>query len=314
MITQLYATVHLMKQISSLITQISQQLLTAYKDPILCEQYAWWIIEAVTGKKQAYLIGESGELTPEQSEQITAWLARLIDDHMPIQYLIGTVPFNDVDILVEPPILIPRPETEEWCFNLIEQLKQLPHTTITILDMCSGSGCIALALAKSLPQAKVYACDINPQAIALSLRNVRHNQLSNVTFFESDLFNAVPRDLRFDLIVSNPPYIPPSAWHSLSASVTQWEDKRALIAEHNGLAIIEQIITHAPHYLRHNHEMQELTIPQLVLEIDYTQGASVQKLMQTAHYNHVAIKKDLEGNDRIAIGRVDYVATAARTP
>lgn len=296
--------------ITSLIADIAHKLHQIYKDPVLCEQYAWWILEAITCKKQAQLIAASVELTAAQHEQVQVWLNRIINDQMPIQYLIGTVPFNNVEILVEPPILIPRPETEEWCFNLIEQLKKVAHKNVTILDLCSGTGCIALALGKALPQAQIYATDINPQAVTLGIKNAYHNKIANVAFLESDLFDALPRELRFDLIVSNPPYIKPSAWNTLDASVTKWEDKRALIAEHNGLAIIERIISQTPHYIRTNADLQQHEIPQLILEIDYDQGARVATLMKAAHFNQVQIVKDLEGNDRIAQGRVDNVATA----
>jgi len=298
------------QNISRLITKIAEQLHARFEDPILCEQSAWWIIEAITGMDQAHLIARGTiQLTATQQDQLTDWLNKIITQHMPVQYLIGYVPFNELDILVSPPTLIPRPETEEWCLQLIQQLKLLPNQKLTIIEPCTGTGCIALALAHALPNAHVYATDISPDAIALAKKNAQHNKINNVTFIQSDLFGNLP-PIQADLIVVNPPYIAADEWPGLDTSVTKWEDKQALVANDHGLAIIKKIIHQAPYLLKDNVEMRAYNIPQLFIEIGYKQADDVVALMQQAHYTAIKVHKDLERKDRMVSGRVEHVASA----
>jgi release factor glutamine methyltransferase len=231
---------------------------------------------------------------------------------MPIAYLIGNVPFNDLDILVEPPTLIPRPETEEWVIDLIAKLKTLKSHTLTILDMCSGSGCIALALAKAFPQSTVYALDLSDKAIALGKKNAAHNGIKNVTFMQSDLFNELNTQHLFDIIVSNPPYISFDEFQELDASVSTWEDKQALVAADNGTAIINDIIEDAADYLKTDSEIAHTKIPQLIIEIGYRQADIVQNLMNSAGWIAVKILKDLEGKDRVVTGRILHAVDAQK--
>lgn len=295
--------------IAQLARDIEQQLLTIYDDATLCRQYAWWLLEALTKQNKAQLIiAEKIKLSAAQEEQLNQWLDELIKQHKPLQYILGSVPFNDLEILVEPPILIPRPETEEWCLNLIEQLKKLPKKKLSILDLCSGSGCIALSLAKAFPAAHVYALDISEAAIALGKKNAQHNSITNVTFIQSDLFTNLPHNTRFDIIVSNPPYIARKAWEQLDESVKDWEDERALVANDDGLALIKKIISQSRTYLR-----ATPGIPNLLIEIGYDQGPAVVELFKRDGFVQAQILKDLEGKDRVVQGRVDDVALTKDT-
>lgn len=272
------------------------------------KSYAWWILEAITGKKQEQLVLHNKVgLTLEQQVKLEAWLIALIKDKMPLQYLIGFVPFGDLEILVTPPILIPRPETEEWCMALIDKLQSLNNRKLTILDLCSGSGCIALALAHAFPQASVYGIDISPVALALAEKNKIHNKIKNVTFIHSNLFESIASEFTFDLIVSNPPYIAASEWDTLEPSVTKWEDRNALIAEDKGFALIKEILKKAPQYLVKNTELEELDIPNIWIEIGYQQGAQALVLMQEYNYRDREVKKDLAGQDRVLVGRIDTI-------
>jgi len=293
----------------ALTRQISKQLQSVYPDSILCQQYSWWILEAIVKKNKTQLISqEIIILNPEQQNTINQWIDKLVNEKIPIQYLIGSVPFNGVEILVEPPVLIPRPETEEWCLKLIKQLILLENKQITILDLCAGSGCISLALAKALPQATIYASDLSQQVIALIKRNVVHNKILNVTTLHSDLFVSIPLEIQFDLIVSNPPYISLHEWEQLDKSVTVWEDSSALIADHDGLAIIEKIIIQAPQFIKPNNEIRQKNIAQIIIEIGYQQGQAVIQLMEQAGYNNILVHKDLAQKDRMLSGRIDNVA------
>jgi len=267
------------------------------------KSYAWWILEAITGKRKEHLVlHNSAGITSEQQEKLDTWLIALIKDKMPLQYLIGSVPFGDLEILVAPPTLIPRPETEEWCLDLIDQLQHLNNKKLTILDLCSGSGCIALSLAQALPQASVYGVDIADSALALAEKNKIHNKINNVTFIHSDLFKSFTPDITFDLIVANPPYIAQSEWDTLAPSVTHWEDKNALIADDNGFTIIKEILKKAPEYLSKNAELAMLKIPNVWIEIGYLQGARAKELMQEYNYRDIKVKKDLADKDRVLVG------------
>lgn len=302
-------------KVIDLIHNSEHQLRMVYGDSTLCHQYAWWLLEKLTGKTKAQLIAQDIiPLTTTDHNKLQDWLHKLVDEHMPIQYILGSAPFNGVDIIVKPPTLIPRPETEEWVINLIDQLraihpacpsKEAKTEGFTILDLCTGSGCIAVALAKALPHATIYAVDISNTALLLTQENCKHNRITNVTCIKSDLFNALPKGISFDLIVSNPPYITEDEWCSLDVSVTHWEDKTALVAKDDGLAIIKRIIHDAPTFLKANSDIQSHNIPQLTIEIGYKQGPSVQHLMDAAGYHATKIIQDLEGKDRIVVGSKD---------
>src|SRR5690349_17330917 len=113
---------------------------------------AWYILEAVTKKNKSELISLNKiSLTSFEKKQINYWINEHLNNHMPLQYIIGTVPFINSDILVQKPVLIPRPETEYWCFKLIERLNTLNNSKIKILDIGTGSGCLAIAIAKAFP-------------------------------------------------------------------------------------------------------------------------------------------------------------------
>lgn len=287
-----------------LIEHITKQLHSEYRDPILMQQTAWWLVEAITKLPQAKLIAQQEvELSVEQQKQLDAWITQLTQQHKPLQYILGTIPFADLDIMVKPPILIPRPETEELALNLTHMLQPFRNQQLSILDIGTGSGCIALALAKALPNATVTALDIDPQALDLACTNAHHNHINNITFLESDVYENLGSHDTFDLIVSNPPYVTQEEWQTLDPSVTQWENPHALIAMHEGLAIIERIIRGARAHLNPDSELHMRHLPRLVIEIGYKQGPAVQELMKQAGFHHVEVQKDLEGKDRAVQGR-----------
>lgn len=297
------------QSVNALLTSIKERLLERYDDTMLATQYAWWMLEAITNRTQIELmLDQKIALTHEQQKKVEAWIHAQVIDHEPLAYLIGWVPFMDFKIICKPPTLIPRPETEEWCSELILSLNRLPSsprlrrtdgTGLNILDLCTGSGCIAIALAKALPYATLIATDISEDALALARENAQLNKVSNITFIKSDIYKQLDPTLTFDLIVSNPPYIASEEWKSLDISVTKWEDKKALEAPDHGLAILKEIITNAPQRLRTNAQHNQ---PRIVVEIGYQQGPAVKEIMETAGFKHVEIKKDLAGKDRTVWG------------
>jgi release factor glutamine methyltransferase len=289
--------------IADTIQSIKNELSCIYHNDLLLEQYAWWILEAITGKnKTQLLIAPHSTLNVKQQQKLTAWITQIKTTQIPLAYLIGNVPFNGLTIEVEPPVLIPRPETEEWVLTLIDQLKRCSAQPLTILDLCTGSGCIALALAQAFPLAQLVATDISEQALDLAQRNAQNNNIHNVQFVKSDLFSHVGSWAPFDLIVANPPYIALSERDSLDVSVSRWEDPHALFAPDDGLAIIKQIIDQSPAYLKTNKELYSSGINQLYIEIGYQQGPIVKQYFEQQSWRLSTIHKDLEKNDRVVSG------------
>src|SRR5438105_1915172 len=197
--------------LNNYINDIRHKLSAVYADETLCQQYAWWILQSLCKKtKTELIIQETVMLFPEQQRKLEQWMKLLVEDKMPLQYILGSVPFADLEILIEPPTLIPRPETEEWCLYIVEHLLTLRHKKIKIADIATGSGCIALACAYYLPQAEIVATDIADTALELIEKNIEHSKIINVSTIKSDLFSSIPQRMMFDIILSNPPYISPT--------------------------------------------------------------------------------------------------------
>lgn len=287
-----------------IIDRIAQLLSGLYYDRETCYQHAWWLLEALTQKtKTALITHKTIMLSDADVKKLDEWIHQLIHEHKPMQYILGTVPFLNLNLFVEPPILIPRPETEEWVSVLLQYLDSLKHHALRIADIGTGTGCIALALGKALPRAEIIACDINPQALSLAARNAVHNNVANVQLVLSDLFDHVSG--KFDIIVSNPPYITPQEYEQLDPSVAQWEDHRALVAQDQGLAVIKKLITQAKNHLRYHKELTTSAIPQLWIEIGYKQADSVLELMHQAGYARTLLFRDAFGNDRCVQGMLE---------
>ena len=291
-----------MTSFHDLLQDIAQQLACEYSQNMkLARQAAGWILEAITGKDEAFLIAHKDiAITKEEQEKLNIWIKKITKNHEPLAYLIGHVPFDDLTLDIKPPILIPRPETEEWVMDLISRLSKLPNQNFSILDIGTGSGCIALALAHSFPQAHITAIDISKDALNLAKHNAQKNNIKNVEFILSNLFEKISTEKKFDIIVANPPYIAPEEWNTLAPSVSNWEDKQALIAEDHGLKLIQEIIEQAPYYLRHNHDIASHSYQNLIIEIGYRQGDAVQNMLKKKKYKQIYIRKDLEKNDRTA--------------
>lgn len=280
------------------IASVSAQLRSCYPDADEATQHAWWFLQALTNKTKTALLNQVPfTLSHEQCDQLQQWIERHTKDHEPIAYIFGSVPFGSLTLATKPPILIPRPETEEWCLRLIEQLMPYKNEKLVILDMCTGSGCIALSLAAALPNADLYAVDINPAALALADYNAQLNKISNITFIQSDLFDYIPT-IQFDCIVTNPPYLATTEWSTLDQSVTHWEDKRALVAADDGLLLIKKIVQNAASWLNPHSALKKTNVPQLFIEIGYKQGKVVQKICEEHNFD-ATIMQDSGLRDRV---------------
>lgn len=269
-------------------------LITEYDaDQQVCQRVAVDLLAHVTRMSfQELICAQYLDLDERQRRWLADAINRLIIKHEPLAYIVATVQFLDAVITVRPPVLIPRPETEYWVNELIQQLPA--DKPLRILDLCSGSGCIAIAVAQALPLATVVAVDIEEQAVRLAAENVEAAGLSaRIQVYQGDLFEPV-MGRTFDLIVANPPYIPLAEKKHLSPSVLEWEDERALFAGADGLTIIKKIMREAPAMLSHTHQ-----IPSLVMEIDITQAEAVCALAVDA-YQSCQIRKDQYNRDRVA--------------
>ncbi|EPE3232272.1 peptide chain release factor N(5)-glutamine methyltransferase [Cronobacter sakazakii] len=247
------------------------------------------LLAFVTGRTRTFILafGETA-LTDDEHARLDALLARRAAGE-PVAYLIGQREFWSLPLEVSPATLIPRPDTE--C--LVEQaLARLPATPCRILDLGTGTGAIALALASERPDCHVTALDIIPEAVALAKRNAHRLGIDNVTILQSHWFSALT-DARFSLIVSNPPYIDGDDPH-LSQGDVRFEPKSALVADNAGLADLETLVTEARRFLEDN--------GWLMLEHGWQQGEAVRELFTRAGYQGVETCRDYGGNERLTLG------------
>lgn len=288
-----------MNTITLLLQQITEQLTHYYNDQRIAYNNAWYLLEHLTQKTKTELLTDNSfNLTEEQKNLLDNWVESLVHRHKPIQYIIGSVPFLNLILQVEPPVLIPRPETEAWCEQLITYLKQQNITSPKILDLCTGTGCIGLALAQAFPASTVYATDISENALQLAQKNAQKNMISNIKFKKSDLYHAL-QGKKFDIIVANPPYINEDAYDRLEPSVKEWEDSRALTCKELGLKNIKEIIAFAHKYLQSLNK----EVCQLWIEIGYDQADTVAELFKLANFEP-CILKDMQGKNRVVIGKL----------
>jgi release factor glutamine methyltransferase len=233
-------------------------------------------------------------LTTGAEESFEALLARR-KRWEPLQYLLGIKEFWSLTLKVTPDVLIPRPETETLIEVALLCLEKTPRK-IRLLDLGTGSGAIALALAKELPAAQIIAADLIPQALVVARENALHNGLDQkVTFLKGDLFQALEGlslENSFDLIVSNPPYVPSGEIQNLAPEVRDYEPLVALDGGWDGLKYHRLILQEAHRYLRPG--------GQLLLEIGWDQGSALRDLVKSqAHYGEFKISLDLQGKDRV---------------
>ena len=248
------------------------------------------LLEHVTGKSRTYLLA-FGEtlLTAKQEAQLAALLARRKTGE-PVAHLVGEREFWSLPLYVSAATLIPRPDTE--C--LVEQaLARLPTAACSILDLGTGTGAIALALATERPDCTVTAVDVMPDAVTLAQRNVERLGLGNVTVLQSSWFTALENRL-FALIVSNPPYIDEHDPHLAQGDV-RFEPLTALVAANEGLADLDHIVTTSRKHL--------LPGGWLLVEHGWTQGNAVRALFSNAGYRAVATCRDYGGNERLTLGQ-----------
>jgi release factor glutamine methyltransferase len=256
-----------------------------------------YLIEHVTGRDFGFFLVNK-ELSFKQKSELEKLIDLHVNKNKPLQYILGSVDFIDSKILVEPPILIPRSETEEWVYNLLQQFQHLKNEKLKIVDIGTGSGCIAISLAKFFANSEIFALDINVKALKLAQKNADLNGVKNIEFVESDVFSNFNK--KIDLIVSNPPYISEKDYQNLDKMVKDWEDKIALMVQEEGLFIIRKIIEGSKELLTNNFKDK---YPKIFLEIDSCQSKSVCDLLEANGFTGRALK-DFADKDRVCIGQL----------
>ncbi|NLS11650.1 peptide chain release factor N(5)-glutamine methyltransferase [Vibrio sp. SM6] len=244
----------------------------------------------VLGKPRSYLLTWPEKiLSAEEAEQFNQLMQRRLTGE-PVAYLVGEREFWSLPLKVSPATLIPRPDTE----RLVElALVCAQHSQGPILDLGTGTGAIALALAHELPQRTVIGVDLMLEAQALATQNGERLGIKNAQFRQGSWFEPIDADERFDVIVSNPPYIDPDDPH-LSQGDVRFEPLSALVAQEHGLADLRYISEQARSYLKPN--------GWLLFEHGYDQGEAVRNLLTQLGYQQVRTEQDYAGNDRVTLG------------
>lgn len=224
------------------------------------------------------------QVSPEDEELVVSIFEKL-SKHIPAQYIIGQAEFHGLVFKVDERVLIPRPETEELVDLILQE--NLP-SSLSVLDMGTGSGAIAISLKQARPNWQVMACDISQEALEVAQENAKANK-TNVRFVLTDIFRQVSG--KYDIIVSNPPYIAFEDMDEVGTNVLASEPHLALFAKEDGFAIYRQIIEQARDYLTENGK--------LYFEIGYKQGKILQDLIEQ-HFpdKRVRVLKDIFGKDR----------------
>ena len=246
---------------------------------------AWYLFEHVTGmNRSAYFLHKEEELPKEQAERL-AELSKQRAKRIPLQYITGSQEFMGYSFLVSPSTLIPRQDTEV----LVEEVSRVAEGK-SVLDLCTGTGCIILSLAKMCRLTKAVGTDISEEAIETAKKNAKRLE-ADAKFFCGDLYNAVPAGERFDILVSNPPYIPSAVIETLMPEVKEHEPMSALDGEEDGLAFYRKIIMEANKFLTEK--------GQIFFEIGCEQGADVSELLRQNGFENIRVLKDLAGLDRV---------------
>lgn len=251
------------------------------------QREAEWLIEATTGFSRTDLSRKPA--LSDEVEQRTLALAQRRAAGEPLQYLTGAAGFRYLDVAVGPGVLVPRPETEIVAGRAMELLPEGG----TVVDVGTGSGAIALAIADERPDATVIATESSPEAMAWAVRN-RTALNKDVHLVAGDLLSGLDKDLRrhIDVVVSNPPYVATWEENLLPRDVVEHEPHEALFAGEDGLSVIRRLATDSLEWLRPGGGV--------VVEIGERQGSAVMALLHDLGYQEVAIEKDLVGRDRIA--------------
>jgi len=257
------------------------------------------LLSHVLGLKRIELYTQFDKQVPQEQLDLLHGMIKRAGLHEPVAYLTGGTEFYSLDLDITADCLIPRPETELLVQRAIEFLRTRSGVQY-ICDLCTGSGCIAVAIAKNCPEVRVTATDISAAALEVAARNVEKHRLNEqIRLLCGDLFEPIIQQLdvnQFDLIVCNPPYVSTAEYEKLDKNVKDYEPASALLAGADGMDVYRSIIKKVDEFLKPG--------AALMLEIGYAQGSAVRELLeQPGAFAEIKIEKDLHDNDRIVIAR-----------
>jgi release factor glutamine methyltransferase len=247
----------------------------------ICEQHLGYTRIDVSLKSET-------PVNPETFEYFETIINRLLT-YEPIQYILGTTSFFGLEFKVDSNVLIPRPETEELVAWILKQTDS--SQSLKILDIGTGSGCIAISLAKHLPNAEIYALDVSPKALEIAEFNAQQNAVK-LNMIKANVLEWKPTDLSFDLIVSNPPYVRESEKERMAPNVLEHEPHLALFVENNNPLVFYRAIV----------ELGKQTLKkqgQLYFEINEYLGEETQAHFSSDTFEDVQLKSDIFGKHRM---------------
>ena len=272
-------------------TQFIQELLSSF-DEGEAESFFYLILEEKQQLKRIDLA-----LHPDltfSKEQMLVWnsLLEQLKCEVPVQYLLGKTSFYGLDFEVNPTVLIPRSETEELVDWIIKSLNsRIGNSKLKILDIGTGSGCIAISLAKNIENAQVFAIDISDKALATAKKNAEVNKVE-VTFIHQNILDTADLNQNFDIIVSNPPYVRNLEKQEIKKNVLNNEPHLALFVEDNdALIFYKKIAKLAQQSLSQNGE--------LFFEINQYLGQEMIEMLEKMNFRTIELRKDIYGNDRM---------------
>ena len=233
----------------------------------------------------------SEELSVEQENRYFDLINKNINEDTPLSHLVGFDYFYDRKFKVTKDVLSPRMETEELIYKVLEYIKKSKKDSFRILDLCTGSGIIAITLKKEIVEkyTEIVASDISEKALSIAIENANNNNNANITFIKSDLFDNISG--KFDLIISNPPYISYKDKITIKDSVLNYDPHLALFAEEDGIYFYRKIIENAVHYLSKDGV--------IFFEIGYDQKEKIFELGKNNNFI-TTVYKDINDRDRIA--------------
>lgn len=252
---------------------------------LLIEHFAGYsLVDILTGKK----------LTEEKLKLVEEKAKLRASSRLPIQYIIGLADFMDEKFIVDENVLIPRDETEILVRKAIEIIEQ--NNFKIALDMCTGSGCIACMIAK-LTNCQVIGADISTEALHVAFSNMEKFALFNKAIFrKSDLYSKIREDEKFDIIVSNPPYISPKYKATIQKEVSFEPELALYTSDEKGLEFYEKIIQKAPDFLNKD--------GYILFELGIGQSKDVAEILKNNGFSNIQVIKDLAGIDRVILGKL----------
>ena len=268
------------------------QELTSIYDAGEAESFFYLILEEKNQLKRIDLALHPDLVFSEVEIVIWNSILEQLKQEIPVQYLLGKTSFYGLDFEVNENVLIPRPETEELVGWIIESQKsKIESQKIRILDIGTGSGCIAISLAKNLPNAQVFAIDVSEKALATAKKNAENNNVK-ITFINQNILETEDLQQQFDIIVSNPPYVRNLEKEEIKKNVLDNEPHLALfVADDDALIFYKKIAELAQQNLSKN--------GQLYFEINQYLGKEMIYLLEQMNFKNIELRKDIYGNDRM---------------